>query len=288
MVGKMESAGSSLKGARELRKLSLEEAAKFTKIRKHLLRAIEEERYDLLPPSFYVRGFLAAYAKYLGLDPDDVVHAYQSHWKNHTTPQRLEPHRKAPPLKSRIRRSPSLFPILAITIFVTVFIFLGSNQLSEWTFPSSLSTRTPLPVHEKEEAQTIYQVAEKEISTFPPLEILEASTGTGIENRGGFLIMTGKSSEFICNNQRAYFFTRIKTQREGKIAHVWLWEGKEFHRTEIEVKPPACSVYSYLTLRPQHVGSWKAEVRDGDNIIESFPFKTASVGSYSIKEKEKY
>jgi hypothetical protein len=121
-----------------------------------------------------------------------------------------------------------------------------------------------------------------EVSSF---EILEASMGTAIEREGGRLVLRGKCSGFICNNQRAYFFTRIKTQREGKITHVWLWMSKEFNRIEIDVKPPVWSVYSYITLRPQHVGSWKVEVRDGDNILNSLNFKATEADFYSIQEK---
>ena len=76
----MESLGKDLKTERELRNLSLEEAANFTKIREPLLRAIEDDRYELLPPSFYVKGFLAAYARYLGLDPSEVILRYQKEY----------------------------------------------------------------------------------------------------------------------------------------------------------------------------------------------------------------
>ncbi len=76
----MESLGKDLKAERELRNLSLEEAANFTKIREPLLRAIEDDRFELLPPSFYVKGFLAAYARYLGLDPSEVILRYQKEY----------------------------------------------------------------------------------------------------------------------------------------------------------------------------------------------------------------
>jgi len=65
--------------ARELRNLSLEEIAKFTKIKEDFLKAIEENRYELLPPAIYVKGFLTIYARYLGLNPYDVVHRYQKY-----------------------------------------------------------------------------------------------------------------------------------------------------------------------------------------------------------------
>ncbi len=295
----MESTGERLKTARELRKLSLEEAAKFTKIRQRFLRAIEEDRYDLLPPSFYVKGFLTIYAKYLGLNPNDVVFQYQSNPKTHATLQPLELQQQVPPLKKRNWPLRFLFLIFAIIISAAVFIFLRSNQPSKWSPPPFPSAQAPLSTPEQREAQTIQQAGQKEISTSrefkmqeatdpegPPLEILEASTGTGIEDKGGVLIMTGKSSELICNDQRAYFLTRIKTQKEGKIAHVWLWEGKEFYRREIQIRSPACSVYSYLTLRPQHAGNWKAEVRDGNHVLKSLSLKAAAVGSYRDKGKD--
>jgi hypothetical protein len=36
---------------------------------------------------------------------------------------------------------------------------------------------------------------------------------------------------------------------------------------EMDVKPPAFSVYSYFTFRPQHTGNWKAEARDGIHVL---------------------
>jgi cytoskeletal protein RodZ len=94
----MESLGKYLKAERELRNLSLEETAKFTKIRKQFLKAIEEDRYELLPPAVYVKGFLTIYAKYLGLDPYDVVLRYQNYLKSLTIPQPIELREQIPPL----------------------------------------------------------------------------------------------------------------------------------------------------------------------------------------------
>lgn len=49
-----------------------------TRVRTRYLRAMEEEQFDLLPDPSYVRGFLRAYASYLGLDPQLVVDEYDS------------------------------------------------------------------------------------------------------------------------------------------------------------------------------------------------------------------
>jgi cytoskeleton protein RodZ len=69
----METSGKYLKAERELRNLSLEEIAKSTKIKEDFLKAIEEDRYEFLPPAIYVKGFLIIYARHLGLNPYDVV-----------------------------------------------------------------------------------------------------------------------------------------------------------------------------------------------------------------------
>ena len=78
----MESLGKYLRTERERRNLSLEEAAKFTKIRIQFLRAIEEDRYELLLPSVYVKGFLTQYVRYLGLNPNEVILRYQEYQKS--------------------------------------------------------------------------------------------------------------------------------------------------------------------------------------------------------------
>lgn len=77
----METVGKYLKRERELRNISLKEISTATKIRENLLRAVEEDRHDLLPTPVFVKGFLIAYGKHIGLDPTDVVLRYESDLK---------------------------------------------------------------------------------------------------------------------------------------------------------------------------------------------------------------
>jgi cytoskeleton protein RodZ len=74
----METVGKYLKRERELRKISRKEISTATKIRENILKAIEEDRHDLLPTPVFVKGFLVAYVKHVGLDPSDVVLRYES------------------------------------------------------------------------------------------------------------------------------------------------------------------------------------------------------------------
>jgi len=72
-----ETLGGYLRRERELRKISLRELSKNTRVREHLLKAIEEDRQDLLPAPTFVKGFLNAYAKYIGLDANEIILRYQ-------------------------------------------------------------------------------------------------------------------------------------------------------------------------------------------------------------------
>jgi cytoskeletal protein RodZ len=68
--------GLWLRREREAREVSLDEIANVTKISKSYLGALEEERFDVLPAPVFAKGFLREYAKYVGLDPDEVVNSY--------------------------------------------------------------------------------------------------------------------------------------------------------------------------------------------------------------------
>ncbi|MEJ5166692.1 MAG: helix-turn-helix transcriptional regulator, partial [Thermoanaerobaculia bacterium] len=71
-----ESVGYLLKRTREVREIELEEVSKKTKISVRFLQAIEEGRWSILPGDVFVKGFIRAYAQYLGLNPEEVVEKY--------------------------------------------------------------------------------------------------------------------------------------------------------------------------------------------------------------------
>lgn len=91
MVDEPETLGSYLRSQRESKKISLRELSKITRVRERILRAIEEDRHELLPPATYVKGFLSAYAKYLRLDENEVLLRYERVLKGEpVTPPRAE------------------------------------------------------------------------------------------------------------------------------------------------------------------------------------------------------
>lgn len=69
--------GERLKQEREKRGMSLEEVAGATKISVRHLRALEQEKFNLMPGGIFNRGFVRSYAKHLGLDDEQVVADYR-------------------------------------------------------------------------------------------------------------------------------------------------------------------------------------------------------------------
>jgi flagellar biosynthesis protein FlhG len=68
--------GAALRAARLRCGLTLEAIAARTKIRQTYLQAIEEDRYEALPPPVFLRGFVREFASCLGLPPDEAARAY--------------------------------------------------------------------------------------------------------------------------------------------------------------------------------------------------------------------
>lgn len=70
--------GAALKAVREFRRLSLEELADRTRIKRSYLAAIEEMRLDELPSRPFTIGYVRAYAAALGLDGEAAVERFRA------------------------------------------------------------------------------------------------------------------------------------------------------------------------------------------------------------------
>ncbi len=68
--------GAWLKKIREYKRVDIPRLADMTKVSKTYLSSIEEERFENLPPTAYVRGFVYQYAKCLKLNPELVCSSY--------------------------------------------------------------------------------------------------------------------------------------------------------------------------------------------------------------------
>ncbi|WP_293905954.1 helix-turn-helix domain-containing protein [Phenylobacterium sp.] len=73
-----ESLGEALKAIRETRKLTVQQVADQTRVRRAYLEAIEATQLDLLPSRPFTVGYIRAYATALGVDPDVAVERFKT------------------------------------------------------------------------------------------------------------------------------------------------------------------------------------------------------------------
>ena len=112
--------GNSLREARLRRHIDFSDAEHGTKIRGKYLRALEDERFELLPSHTYIKGFLRSYAEYLGLDGQLYVDEYNSRFVigEEDAPVRA---RRVPAAKARRSdRRESNIVLLALTAIALV------------------------------------------------------------------------------------------------------------------------------------------------------------------------
>jgi cytoskeleton protein RodZ len=87
----MATFGETLKRERELRKISLREVCEATKIGLRYLEALEGNRFDQLPGGVFNKGFIRAYAKFIGLDAEALITSYLFDLGIQQNPQPVRP-----------------------------------------------------------------------------------------------------------------------------------------------------------------------------------------------------
>ena len=122
--------GNSLREARLRQGLELARAENDTKIRSKYLKALEEERFDVLPGQTYAKGFLRAYADYLGLDGQLYVDEFNSRFasgEEFPVAPAGPPRRRAPSVESNFVVV-TLAAIVALFLLVVVAWTAGSDD----------------------------------------------------------------------------------------------------------------------------------------------------------------
>ena len=129
--------GATLREARERRQLTYEQVEAEIKIRAKYLRALEEEEFDSLPSGTYVRGFLRAYASYLGLDGRLFVDEYASRFGTRHDDELFRRRRERPMTQRRESSSAVLVALIAV-VAIGVLFFVA------WRFgPGEAQTPSP-------------------------------------------------------------------------------------------------------------------------------------------------
>lgn len=137
----LASFGEELRREREIRGISLKEIADATKISKRFLEAIERNDHKTLPAPVFTRGFVREYARYLGLNAEEMVNRYNYaaagddriekslHLDRLTQPQPVVPpptpiKRGIPPAYARVDRNVWLLVLIVAVLVGAIWLAL--------------------------------------------------------------------------------------------------------------------------------------------------------------------
>lgn len=119
------SLGEELRAARAARGLSLSDVAAHIHIRPVYLQGIEDENWSLIGAPVYARGFIRAYARYLGVDPDLAVARFNERTGALSSPAPPPPSPRS--LEPVEERGPSLSLWIALAVAAVLLGFVAFN-----------------------------------------------------------------------------------------------------------------------------------------------------------------
>jgi cytoskeleton protein RodZ len=115
--------GETLRGQREKKGITLEQAASDTRIREKFLKALEDSDYQTLPGAVYTKGFLRNYAEYLELPAEELVVQFHQERDQPDVPRTFKP------LNPIARRSYVFTPAVLVPVVVLAGIVLFVSYL---------------------------------------------------------------------------------------------------------------------------------------------------------------
>lgn len=77
----MKKVGDILREARLKSGLTIRDSSKFTRIHEQYLKALESGNYDLFSDKVHIRGFIQNYAKFLGLNFEEILAVWRREYK---------------------------------------------------------------------------------------------------------------------------------------------------------------------------------------------------------------
>ncbi len=199
--------GETLKDERIKHRLRLEDLSKKTRIRVVYLEALEENRFDELPATTFVKGYIKTYAHVFGFDHKPLLALLRRDFKE--SAGRLVPREFIKPvLKKRARKSSvTAFLIMLVAVFASLFGYVGF-QWYNLTKPPKLEVFQP-----KEQAIVSSKVI-VEGETLPDAIITINDQPVALQQDGTF------KTEVLVPNEGISLFVIQAKDRRGKVSTV--------------------------------------------------------------------
>ena len=165
--------GDRLRREREMRGINLDEIAESTKISRRHLESLEKDQFDQLPGGVFNKGFVRAYARFLGIDEEQAVADYALASNEQPEPEdkfplqvHEEPNRELNPRRSSL---PLIFALAALAgVLVGYFFYQRSKPKNEHNAGPTQEMRlqepaakTPISTNEPAPAQTAPSAPQK-------------------------------------------------------------------------------------------------------------------------------
>lgn len=135
----MKTAGEILTESRKSKNLTLEQAERETRIRKKVLKKLEDGDWTSLEPT-YIKGLLKNYANYLGLEEKKVLAFFR---REYDEKKQTDGAKRLEKIRPRFRLSPTLFTVILIAGLISAVVFYLFYQYRSFTAAPFLDIKEP-------------------------------------------------------------------------------------------------------------------------------------------------
>lgn len=177
----MRTVGQLLKETREAKLYTLDEVEKHTKIRKEMLKALEDDNYARLPPLTFIQGFVKNYGKFLGLDGAKLLAVLRRDFEASKHPPQVMESFSKPLTKKRVLVTPSrLIGVVVAAMVISFFAYL-------WFEYRSFVGSPDLQVNSPTQGQTVEVTSVfVEGATDPDAKVTVNDQEVGLDPEGKF------------------------------------------------------------------------------------------------------
>lgn len=174
----IDNPGLQLANLRQQKGYTIEYVASKLHLRVRIIELIEQGDFNLLPQAVFVKGYLRAYSKLLGVSPEPFLNVFNEFYVSEKKPERAlwQSKRESHKAEHVIRWFTVLF---AIGVIVAVSVWWQKNRDSQPVFPKK-NTHT-LSLNEDANAE----IRLTDLSKMQALLIPPPSQMTPMEKKGG-------------------------------------------------------------------------------------------------------
>lgn len=199
----MKTIGEILKNAREKHDYSIEQVAHATKIQAKFIAALEANRFEELPESTFVKGFVRNYAQVVGKDPATLLAIFRRDFGQDAKGKVIPRGLVQPVNQPKLRWTPTATVIAGLTIVITLFLAYVIIQFR------SLSGIPSLAITKPSEGTIVSALVTIEGKTHPQATVT-------INHQPVIVSESGQFNQTISLPQGEHTITIEATSRTGK------------------------------------------------------------------------